>query len=293
MKKGSSFLLIIFVIASCGKSETSSLEQMYQDSISLLMSQLELANATIEQLKYPANQRLSKAKSLVDAGELDKAIMEIEQLRDLFPHSDEAAQSQALIEQIDIINEEKKSEEERLRALGFKTIPERTKIIIDHNTIVLSNIKIGNTYSFDAYGGKCHSLRADRDSKFVTMDMAVTSTIKYPQLPQFAIYSISGDTMIFQSWFYARYAKWRDEEAYNKIDDDSNNFAKVSTVRFKLGCQIDNETLSKPYAIVLKKTNELFRTHDSRSFDWLVNYPKTLSLDDFKDLYVIIKRFNL
>ena len=129
--------------------------------------------------------------------------------------------------------------------------------------------------------------------------MSVTSTSHAPNLPQLAIYVISGDKMILQGTFETRFARWRDYGAYlGNYHDSTNDFAKVSTVRFKLGLQVIDSQLAKPYAIVLMKRNVLvyhYDRFDNPPISYLgsANYPSTLSINDFKENYALIKRFNL
>ena len=132
MKKEINYvLLLLLLLVSCiNKSGNSSqiveIEKKYQDSITALMSQLEQANQQIELLKFPADQRLNKAKTLMESGDLEKALSEIQQLKKIFPNSQEASSSGALVSKINEIKEEKRKEEERIKALGFKAIPEQT-----------------------------------------------------------------------------------------------------------------------------------------------------------------------
>ena len=184
--------------------------------------------------------------------------------------------------------------------MGLKPFQNKqTTIKIDYNTIVLSGISVGNRFIFDAYDDRWFYRDADRGSKYVTMQMAVTSTSHDPNLPQFAVYLISGGTMKLIREFDTEYARWRDYGAYlGNYHDSTNDFAKVSTVKFKLGAQVDNESLSKPYAIVLMKKNVLYSHYDRFanppcSYIGSANYPSSLSLDDFKSKYAIVKRFNL
>ena len=291
-------------ICSCdskreAEAQIAKVEKTYQDSIAVLKDALKEKQEQIDMLSYPSDQRLAKAKELLDAGELDKASEEISQLKKLFPNSQEASASSALVTKIGEIKEAKRKEEERIKALGFKAIAEQTNVKIDYNTVTLSGISVGNRFTFDSYGNEWYYREADRGSKYVSMQMSVTSTDHDPNLPELALYSISGDKMNYEGAFDTRFARWKDYGAYlGNYHDYSNDFAKVSTVRFKLGLQVDNETLAKPYAIVLKKKNVL-SSHYERfdnppvSYEGSANYPSTLSVEDFKNDYVIVKRYNL
>jgi len=129
--------------------------------------------------------------------------------------------------------------------------------------------------------------------------MAVTSSSHDPNLPEIAVYSISGDKMNFVGTFDTEFARWSDYGSYlGNYHDSRNDFSKVSTVAFKLGVQINTSKLSKPYAIVIMKKNCLSYYYDRYrnppiSYVGTAGYPSTLSLSDFKNKYVIIKKYNL
>ena len=294
-------LFLLFMMASCNgqMGNSAEIEKKYQDSLSALKKELKEAKSKIELLSYPADQRFKKAKELLDAGELDKAESEIGQLKSLFPNSPEASSTNTLLAKIEELKEAKRKEEERIKALGFKALPEQTTVKVDYNTVTFSSISVGNTFVFDAYDDRWFYRDADRGSKYVTMQMSVTSTNHEPELPELALYTIIGDRMILEGTFDTRFARWRDYGAYlGNYHDSSNDFSKVSTVKFKLGLQVSNEKLSKPYAIVLKKKNALSSHYDRFanppiSYIGSADYPSSLSLDNFNNGYVLIKRYNL
>lgn len=283
-------------------SKTDSLQKIIlhnQSVITGLRDSVAVLKDSVRILKYPADQRLAKAKEWVGAGELDKASKEIEQLKTIFPNSPEAKQSDELINKISEMKEAQRKEAERIKALGFKALPEQTTVKIDYNTVTLSNISVGQTFTFDSYDDRYFYRTADRGAKYVTMQMSVKSEDHNPMIPQLAVYSISGDKMILVGTFDTRFARWSDYGAYlGNYHDTNNDFAKVSTVRFKLGLQVDNDKLSNPYAIVLMKKNVLsysYERFDNPPISYIgsAGYPSVISLGDFNKDYVIIKRYNL
>jgi len=292
---------ILFCVCSCNSDSKTAVRvaEKYQDTIAVLKSQLNEAQRKIELLSFPADQRLQKAKNLIETGELDKASVEIEQLKQLFPNSPEVVSSSTLLTKIQELKEAKRKEEERIKALGFKALSEQTTIKVDYNTVTYSSISVGNRFVFDAYDDRWFYRDADRGSKYVTMQMSVTSSNHNPDLPELALYVITGDRMVLEGTFDTEFARWRDYGAYlGNYHDSSNDFSKVSTVKFKLGLQVRNEQLAKPYAIVLKKKNVLSYHYDRFSnppisYIGSANYPSSLSLEDFKEEYVMIKRYNL
>lgn len=298
-----SFLSMILACSCNSKSETeariSEIEMKYQDSLSVLRKELKEAKSQIELLSYPAEQRMLKAKELLNAGELDKAKNEVEQLKKIFPKSAEASSSSALLEKIDEIKEAKRKEEERIKALGFKAIPEQTTVKIGYNTVTFSNISIGKNFIHDSYDDRYFYNDADRGCKYISVLMSVKSENHDPDIPQLAVYTIHGDKMKLEDSFRTEFNRWEDYATYlGNYHDSHNDFAKVNTVKFKLGVQISDEKLSKPYAIVLMKKNVLSRGYERFRnppvyYSGSAGYPSTLSVSDFANKYTMVKRYNL
>ncbi len=293
-------LLAVTMFLSCTDSKQRvEIEKKYQDSIASLRIELQHAQQQIELLKYPANQRYSHILSLFETKEYEKVRAEIAELKRVFPQAKENDDCKEILNKVKSAEAAKKAEEERVKALGFKAINEHSTIKIGYNTVTLSHINVSNQFTFDAYDDRWFYRDADRGSKYVTMQMSVTSSDHNPNLPQFAIYVISGDKMKFIGTFDTKFARWRDYGAYlGNYHDSSNDFSKVSTVKFKLGMQVSNEQLAKPYAIVLMKKNVLsyhYERFDNPPISYIgtADYPASLSLKDFSSNYVLIKRYNL
>jgi len=308
MKKGFICIALIalasFSLHSCSnKKETeeriANLEKMYQDSLALVRNELNEAKKTIDLLKYPADQRLNKAKELVEAGELNKASDEIKKLKEVFPNSQEASSASDLLTRIAELKEAKRKEEERIKALGFKAIAEQATVKIDYNTVTFSNISIGKNYIHDSYDDRYFYNDADRGCKYISVLMSVKSESHDPNIPQLAVYTIHGDKMQLEDCFRTEFNRWEDYSTYlGNYHDSQNDFAKVNTVKFKLGLQMSDEKLAKPYAIVLMKKNTLIRGYERFRnppvyYYGSADYPSTLSVNDFSNKYAIVKRYNL
>ena len=296
-------------LCSCdSKRETEAkivkVEKKYQDSIAVLKDALKEKQEQIDMLSYPSDQRLAKAKELLDVGELDKASEEISQLKKLFPNSQEASASSALITKIGEIKEAKRKEEERIRALGFKALNVVQNITIDDNKISFSNCKIGPKFTHDAYstysGSSWMEHTADKGNSYISYNMDVTSSSKDPNIPTIAFYSINGDRLDLEKVFWVEFARWSDYGHYlGNYHDNINDFAKVNTVKFRVGAQIEDDYFKKPYVVVLKKANTLSRHYDRYenppvSYSGDANYPSSLTIEDFnKGIYVALKVANL
>lgn len=294
----------VFLVYSCSsKSEMNSkvaeIEKKYQDSLTAVRNELQEAKSKIEVLSYPADQRFSHITELFNAQEYEKAKREIAELRNVFPNAPENTECAKMLEKIAAIEAAKKAEEERIKALGFKAIPQKTSIKIGYNTITLSSISIGRTFTFDYRSDEWTYREADRGTKYISAAMAVTSTDHDPNLPQFAVYKIEGGQMVYEESFDTEFARWEDYGTYlGNYHDSRNDFAKVSTVKFKIGVQISDGVLSKPYAIVVKNENGLTSSYDRyknppKSYVGSVSYPRTLSVEDFTNNYTLVKTYNL
>lgn len=294
----------LLVICSCtSKSETNSaiiqIEKKYQDTIDILRKELDNAKEQIQLLSYPSDQRYVHILELFNAQDYKNAKKEITELKKVFPNAPENNDCMHLIKKMEVIEAAKKAEEDRIKALGFKAIAEQNSIKIDYNTIALSGFSVGKNFIHDSYGDRYFYNDADRGCKFVSLTMAVKSESHDPDLPQLAIYLINGDKMLFEGSFRTEFARWEDYATYlGNYHDSQNDFSKVNTVKFKLGLQVSDEKLAKPYAIVLMKKNVLTRKYERFenppiSYVGDANYPSTLSINDFNSKYVIVKRYNL
>ena len=109
-------------------------------------------NGTIVKLQYPADQRIAKAKSLVDEEKFEQALGEIRSLKELFPNSTEANSSSILIETINKKREEKglqpiaqptKENVDRARQIANRRKPEpQGPVIKPHKPVKPQPVKI-------------------------------------------------------------------------------------------------------------------------------------------------------
>lgn len=306
MKKIIAYALACITLVSCSKvssqkdidrlkSIADSLQKVTEDQATTIIS----LRDSITILAFPPDQRLLEIKALIASEDYTNAKSQINQLRKLFPNSSEATISEDLSASIIKMEEKKKAELERINALGFKSISAQTIFTIDYNTITLSKFSLGTQFTFDAYDNRWFYQTADRGNKFVTAAMSIKSESKEPKIPEFAIYSISGDKMNYEGNFQTKYARWSDYGAYlGNYHDTNNDFAKVSTVKFKLGAEISEAITSKAFAIICKKENGLSRSYDrfaNPPMSWIgsVSYPLTLSVSDFESNYILIKLYNI
>jgi len=271
-------------IAKVSESQAKTIKTL-RDSVSILV--------------FPADQRLNEINTLVASADFSSARKKIAELKKVFPKSEEAKACEGIETSISAKEAAVKAEAERIKALGFKAITAKTSFKVGYNTVNLSSISVGNTFVHDAYSDEYYYNTADRGNKYVTAAMSITSTDKDPKLPQCAIYSVSGDKMNLEETFLTEFARWRDYGAYlGNYHDNSNDFSKVSTVKFKIGAEVSASVTTKPYAIVCKNKNVLTSSYDRfanppASYSGYASYPSTLKVEDFEKDYILVKLFNL
>lgn len=255
---------------------------------------------SVEILSFPADQRLTEINSLVASDKFDAARKKISELKKVFPKSEEANACESIEASIDAKEAAAKAEAERIKALGFKALAARTSFSIDYNKVNIASVSIGSTFVHDAYDDRYFYNTADRGNKFVTAAMSITSTEKDPDIPELAVYSISGDKMVFKNTFRTEFARWRDYGAYlGNYHDNSNDFAKVSTVKFKIGVEVSDAFVSNPFAIVCMNKNVLSRSYERFNnppvsySGGLSSYPTTLKVEDFEKRFTLVKLYNL
>lgn len=296
-------------LASCGSggSSSSGLQAKVDSLANLVATQqatISSMHDSIAVLQFPADQRLAKIKQLIADESFVDAKKEISALQSYFPNSQEAAQCQSLTESINSKLAAIEAEKERIKSLGFKALKTQSKVSIAYNTVIFSGISVGNKFIHDVYptytGSEWRVHTADRGNKYITAAMDVTSTSKNPDIPTLAFYSIHGSNLSLEGTFRVDMARWSDYGTYLGNEPDlKNDFSKVSTVKFKLGCELSEDVFSKPYIVVLKKANTQIRNEERMRNPPIyyfgdAGYPQSLNIDDFNDgNFVAVKIANL
>ena len=254
-------------------------------------------------LKFPPNQRLANAEDNFNSGNLDDAEKQIRQIQRLFPNSSEAKVCVDLLQKIESKRQLIIAEEKRIKALGFKALTPVSNTTIDGTSVSFSGFSIGKDFIHDAYstysGSEWFYNTANKGNKYITASMSATSNNSNPDLPTLGFYSVEGDKLFHQGTFKIEFARWDDYGTYLGNEPDfHNDFAKVNTVKFKLGCELPERILSKSYIVVIKLENTQSREYDRfgnppYSYKGNAKYPSTLTIDDFKSNYKAVKIANL
>ncbi|MBR5102701.1 MAG: hypothetical protein IK092_06210 [Muribaculaceae bacterium] len=298
------FSLLIY-FTSCGNANTSS-NQLVDSLKNVVASQkVDIKNLadTISMLKFPADQRFAKAVDAFNNDNLDEAETLFNEIKELFPLSEEAKQCDIQIQKIADKRKELIAEQERIKALGFKALTSVTNATIDGVSVSFTGISVGKDFTHDSYssygGSEWFYNTADKGNKFITCSMSATTKESNPNLPTLALYSINGDKLKYEGTFKIEFARWDDYGSYLGNEPDlHNDFAKVNTVQFKLGCEVSEDILYNPYMVVLKLANTQIRNYDRFSnppywYSGDAEYPYTLGIEDFTSNYKVIRIANL
>lgn len=259
MKRSVYYLFLITLIlsfVSCDNAtNSSSSSKQIQDSLRNLVSkqdtQIKALKDTIDMLKFPADQRFEKAVECLANNNLDEAEKLFNDIKRLFPLSEEAKQCDAQIQRIADKRQELIAEQERIKALGFKALSPVSSANIDDVNIVLSAFSTGKEFVHDTYStygsSEWRYNTADKGNKYISCTMTVTSESSDPKLPTLAFYTVKGDKLSHEGDFKIEFARWDDLGTYLGNEPDfHNDFSKVNTIKFKLGCEVSEEILNKP-----------------------------------------------
>lgn len=237
-------------------------------------------------LSYPANQRFDAITDLIKQGKLDSALAEIEELQRIFPKSKEAIAS---ISQIDIITQKKeqlRKEEERRKALGFKVFKDNSTITLtDKDGKVrkcsFGSFSYGRTFTFDYCDdvGEYSYRTADKDKTYILSSMTMSTKEKFAITPSIFTFKIEGDTLKKIGGFQDEYASWISYGAkIGNYSDDTHDFSKVNSVRYKIASEISVENSKLPLVILTSKDGS-----------WVNN---ELTIEDVHQKCIVVKILN-
>ena len=257
-----------------------------KNELSMLIQRVHTLQDSIVLLSYPANQRYEIAVSLIKQGELDSALVEIHNLQRLFPKSKEAAACETQLKLISQRKELLKREEERRRAQGFKIFKDNSIVTItDKDGKVrkcsFGGFSYGRTFTFDYCDdvGEYSYRTADKDNTFVLSSMTMSTKEKFAITPSIFMFSIKGDTLKKIGGFQDEYASWISYGAkIGNYSDDTHDFSKVNSVRYKIASEISIEDSKYPLVILVSKDGS-----------WLDN---ELTIEDVHQKCIVVKILN-
>ena len=271
-------LVVLFffqLLVSCGVKQADydtallkcdSLENeldILNNTLGSLNSEIEALSDSLIILSYPAEHRYNNIVQQIENDSLDIALAEINSLKDVFPHSKEAKDSD---KQKSIIENRKakiKAEEERRMALGFKVFKDNSAIEINKDMDLIkcsfSGFTFGKTFTFDYINdlSEYHYLTADKNNTYVLASMSMTTKAKHVSTPTIYVCVIEDGKLKTLRFFQEKYASWSTYGAYiGNYSENSHDFSKVNTVRYKIAAEISLEDAKRPLVIVARKDGD-------------------------------------
>ena len=225
---------------------------------------IECLNDSISKLSYPADQRLYHIQNLIKSDSLDLATTEIENLRKIFPHSKE---SQLIYVQEEIIEKRKtaiRKEQERIKALGFKALKEKSSILVKESAgdvkYTFSNFHFGRQFTFNYINDieEYYYRTADKGNTYILADMAIYTQADYAFTPSIYACVIVDGKLSQIGYFTSEYESYDTYGAYlGNYADTKHDFSKVNTVKYKIATQISQREASLPIVILMIKDDNL------------------------------------
>lgn len=277
-----SILAIALIIISCNNESErkySELEQKYNilnEENKSLKSRLNVMVDSVSMLKFSASDRLYQIKKLFSDNDLEMAKKQIVELKAIFPLSKEIQEIDKLEIAIAKKEEEQRKEEERIKALGYKVFKDNTSGKVGDVSFVLSGFTFGTQFTFGSCSdvGEYSYRTADKDNRYLLASLSLSTKEKYARVPDFYLYKIEGGNLHKIGYFSDEYASWTSYGAkIGNYSDDSHDFSKVNTVKYKLACEISTELTKQPLIMIVKKDGKTVKdklTIDEVKTDYLV-----------------------
>lgn len=177
----------------------------------------------------------------------------------------------------------------------------KNSVTVGPLTLKFGKFSQSKEFIFDRYptysGTEWRLYTAERGNKYLISNVDITSSDKDPNLPCIFLYKFDNGSLNYVGTFDYKLYHWEDYATYlGNYHDNHNDFKYQSTVKFSIGYQEEETTLTSSALLVLvKKQNTIYRSED-RFGNPPVNYSSSdcsttgyNSLDNelFKDFEVI------
>ena len=220
---------------------------------------------SIKKLQYPADQRLENIINLIKTDSLDLAIIEIENLKALFPYSKETKNIHIQTEIINKRREAIQKEQERIKALGFKVLKDKSvvwkkKSNGDEMKYTFSNFHFGRQFTFNYVNdiSEYYYRTADKGNTYILADMSIYTKSDYAYTPSVYACAILDGKLSQIGYFTSEYESYDTYGEYlGNYADTSHDFSKVNTVRYNIAAQISQDEAKLPIVILMIKDDEL------------------------------------
>lgn len=282
------FFCLFSLIGCTSESSIKKDERYYQQKCDSLKNIIESKDTYIQSLKdsisiysFPADQRYNSILSLINNKKYDEAKRSIQQLKNVFPKSKEANLVNEQLSKILKMEEETKIENERIKSLGFKAVKTSNVAIVNTVKCSFGNFSFSRTFTF----GYCSDVNeysyrtADKDCTYLVTSMSMSTSEKYASVPSFYVCKIIGGKAIKITSFSEEYTSWSSYGAeVGNYSDDTHDFSKVNSVKYKLGAEISMKEAKLPLIIITSKSAS--------------SIPDSVDVDYISKNCVVVKTFN-
>lgn len=268
-------IFMVFIFSACASRSDHNYILNKCDSLQVALEQekeihlelnrtIECLNDSISKLSYPADQRLYHIQNLIKSDSLDLATTEIENLKKIFPYSKE---SQSIYAQEEIIEKRKaaiRKEREKIKALGFKALKDKSSILVKKSTgdvkYTFSNFHFGRQFTFNYINDieEYYYRTADKGNTYILADMTIYTQADYAFTPSVYACVIVDGKLSQIGRFTFEYESYDTYGAYlGNYADTKHDFSKVNTVAYNIATQISQSEASRPIVILMIKDDDL------------------------------------
>ena len=228
-------------------------EAKYKSQISDHKKTIAILTDSIEKLKDTPEQLILLADDLWYKKDTLVALKYYNEIVSRFPLSKYNGEAKTKSSDISKAIRKAKEEASRIKALGFKAAKISTKITIGDVTMSFSDIKFSNRFTFDHQGDEWMFRQADKDSKYLLLDVRVKSENMSPDIPYVYAYVLNDEGNLKQfRVFNDEYHSWSSYGTkIGLYHENRHDFSKVSSVRFDYGTQIPKNIKSDPIFIIV------------------------------------------
>ncbi|MCE7764843.1 hypothetical protein GQL56_19520 [Pseudomonas putida] len=263
------------------------------------ITQLEQENAS---LKETPGVLLAHVRKAVDAQDESASKAALASLTSRFADSPEASIGSGLLQKMVKDREAKEQEARRLAALGMKAIPVKASFAADNSAISLQSAQIAGRWSFNNHGGEYEYRSAERGSRYITANVTYSSESKDPRLAPLIVYASNGGELKRLGVMGFEFVSWSSYATFlGNYHDNANDFAHKASIRFSMGLQIPNDSITKPLYIVASSSGCADRRSDRfgrppvsyATYSCDQSAPSVLRAADFKEgRFGIVKRID-
>lgn len=265
MKKYVIFILFI-IFYGCDNSEqqinslTHQLDSLKKEN-EILRNHLIEAQVMIKELKNTPSRLLIKAKEFLLSQKTDSAEIELNKITSQYPLSIECEEAKKIKSQLEQEKLKKKKEEVRLKALGFKVFNSINTFTLNKVKYTIGNLSFNKQFTFDYCLDveEYHYRTADKDATYLQGEMSVTNKDKdnYSWGVPLELYRLEDGVLKYTEYFSREYSTWTSYGAMiGNYSDDSHDFDKVNTIRFKIAAEISKKYIHSPLFVLVKKNGK-------------------------------------